>query len=177
MSKNDKQEEAYIHSRRGKWSQKGVPHKGWTCVDIEDYGSLAGTCEMCESQEIRYAHHMEHPDYDEILAVGCVCAGHMEGDLASARYRDKKMRSRIGKRKRWLTRKWKVSLKGNDWLEADGYRVVVYCKGRIWGATVSATDKSYVQHSRKRFTSSDQAKLAAFDLITKLLAKRKDNHY
>jgi hypothetical protein len=171
MPKGEEQEEKYIHSGRGKWSKKGVPHRGWACVEVEGLGELAAVCEMCESQEIRYAHHMQHPNYTDILVVGCICAGHMEGDLASAKLRDKKMRSRIGKRKRWLARKWKVSGKGNDWLEAEGYRVTVYRKGRAWGATVSATDDSYLQHSRKRYKTAAHAKLAAFDLITKILAR------
>ena len=42
------------HSRRaepdrerfgtGKWRQQGVPHRGWTCIDIEDLGEPAHTC-------------------------------------------------------------------------------------------------------------------------------------
>jgi len=40
----------------GKWSQAGVPHRGWTCVDIDDLGEPSATCEMCETQEIRYVH-------------------------------------------------------------------------------------------------------------------------
>lgn len=171
MPKNEEQEARYIHSGRGKWSEKGVPHKGWECVEVEDLGKPAAVCKMCESQAIRYAHYMQHPDYPNILIVGCVCAGHMEEDLAAAQLRDKEMRSRAGKRKRWLTRKWKVSAKGNDWLEADGYRVTVYPKGRTWGATVSANDDSYLQHNRRKYNTSKQAKLAAFDLITKLLAR------
>lgn len=59
----------------GKWSQPGVPHKGWTCLDIEDLGEPSATCEMCEAQEIRYVHHMEHPNYSGSLGCGCVCAG------------------------------------------------------------------------------------------------------
>jgi hypothetical protein len=58
----------------GKWTQAGVPHKGWTCVDIEDLGSPDHVCEMCEVQPVRYVHSMEHPNH-ETLRVGCVCAG------------------------------------------------------------------------------------------------------
>ncbi len=78
-------EERLVAAGRGKWSIAGVPHKGWTCVDIEDLGEPSAECEMCESQSIRYVHHMQHPQYANVLAVGCVCAGHMEGDLAASR--------------------------------------------------------------------------------------------
>ena len=64
-----------IKNRRGKWSQPNIPHKGWRCVDIEDSGELSSTCQMCESQQIRFIHYMEHKDYSDSLAVGCYCAG------------------------------------------------------------------------------------------------------
>lgn len=62
----------------GKWSEKGVPHKGWIVLWVEDRGSgNARPCEMCESMEVRYSWHMTHPDHEEDLAVGCGCAEHM----------------------------------------------------------------------------------------------------
>lgn len=62
-------EEDLVTSKRGKWSVAGVPHRGWTCVDIEDLGEPSIDCEMCESQTIRYVHHMSHDDYSDILQV------------------------------------------------------------------------------------------------------------
>lgn len=52
-------EEQLVANRRGKWSAAGVPHRGWHCVDIEDLGEPQAECEMCESQTIRYVHHIE----------------------------------------------------------------------------------------------------------------------
>ena len=63
---------------RGKWSTGNVPHKGWACVGVEDLGEPGQICEMCETQDIRYIHYMEHPEYSHILEVGCVCAENME---------------------------------------------------------------------------------------------------
>lgn len=163
-------EEDLVSSKRGKWSVAGVPHKGWTCVDIEDLGSPSAECEMCESQTIRYVHRMEHPDYHEVLQVGCVCAGHMEGDLAASRAREASMKTRAAKRKRWTTTAWKVSAKGNPNIKADGYRVTVYQRGGGWACTVAAVDNSNVQHSRRNLKTINEAKLAAFDHITKLLS-------
>ncbi|GMR20329.1 MAG: hypothetical protein BMS9Abin36_0924 [Gammaproteobacteria bacterium] len=161
-----------VAQRRGKWSQAGVPHKGWSCIDIEDLEEPSEVCEMCESQEIRYVHYMTHPEYPHVLGVGCICSGHMEGDLVSAKTRDAKMQSRAQKRKRWLTRAWKISAKGNDYIKADGYVVTVYPKGKNWGATIAAEVGSYVKHSRLQYRTPEQAKLAAFDVITKLLARK-----
>jgi hypothetical protein len=163
-------EEGSVRSGRGKWSQSGVPHRGWTCVDIEDLGEPSVICEMCESQEIRYVHHMEHLDYGT-LATGCVCAGHMEGDLVAARTREASMQSRTGKRKRWLSRNWKISAKGNPWLRAEGFRITVYERGGGWATTVSVEDNSAVYHARRNWPTIEQAKLAAFDHLTRLLTK------
>ncbi len=161
-------EESLVAAGRGKWSQSGVPHRGWRCVDIEDLGEPQVQCEMCESQTIRFIHHMEHPNYSEVLEVGCICAGHMEGDISAARIRETSMKNRAGRRKRWLTRKWRISAKGNPWLRADGYRITVYERGGGWAATISSEDNSSVQHSRRNYNTQDKAKLAAFDHITRL---------
>ncbi len=165
-------EEKLVASGRGKWSVAGVPHKGWQCVDIEDLGEPQVQCEMCESQTIRYVHYMEHPKYEEVLEVGCVCAGNMEGDLVAAKHRETTMKSTSSKRKRWLTRKWKVSAKGNPWLRADGYRITVYERAGGWAATVSDDEKDKVFHSRRNYKTEELAKLWVFDYITKLLAPK-----
>jgi hypothetical protein len=161
---------AAVRQRRGKWSVASVPHKGWECVGIEDLGYPDAICEMCEAQTIRYVHHMRHPQYAGALAVGCVCAGHMEADLVAAERRDNLMKSRAQKRRRWLSRRWKVSAKGNHWLAGDGFRITIHPAGARWRVTVAAIDDSYLQHAWRMYTTRDLAKLAGFDLVTKLLA-------
>ena len=66
------------HERRyGRWSEPGLPHKGWICIDVIDLGEGASKlCEMCEHADIRYVHYMAHEDYPQVLDVGCVCASH-----------------------------------------------------------------------------------------------------
>lgn len=150
----------------GKWSQPGVPHKGWSCVDIEDLGEPSATCEMCETQEIRYVHHMEHANYPQVLACGCVCAGHMEDNYEGAQQREKGMRNANSRKRRWLTRDWRISRGGNPFLNADGYNVVVYPAGsRGWNFRVKnrSTDKGVA--SRQPLITQDAAKLRAFDAI------------
>ena len=164
-------EEGYVAKGRGKWSQKGVPKKGWVCYDIEDLGEPSLTCEMCESQSIRYVHHMENDRYPESLSVGCVCAGHMEDDLVASKEREGSMRNRASKRKRWVNRKWKVSEKGNQYIESDGYRVIVRPLTGKWGVSVAKIGTDDVSHSRRSTKSGDRAKLAGFDYVTKMLAK------
>lgn len=80
------------------------------------------------------------------------------------------MRGRAAKRARWLGRAWKISVKGNPTIKADGFRVTVYVRGQGYGATIAAVDGSGVQHARRNFPTLNQAKLAAFDHITQVLA-------
>lgn len=166
-----KNEEELVSGRHGKWGVAGVPHKGWECVDIVDLGEPSQQCEMCETSIVRYVHRMEHSRYDETLDVGCVCAGHMEGDLAASRERESAMKSRAGKRKRWLSRTWRISSTGKAYVVADGYRVTVYLKGKHWGVTIAGTAKKFLKHSEKPYETINVAKLAAFDFITRKLAK------
>lgn len=79
------------------WKRDDVPHSGWKCVGVEDLGAPIGICEMCGYQIIRYAHHMEHPDYRS-LSVGCVCAGKMEGDVERAKLREREFKSKQSRR-------------------------------------------------------------------------------
>lgn len=148
----------------GKWSQAGVPHQGWRCLEVEDLGSPDAICEMCETQEIRYVHHMEHPNYEGGLGVGCVCAEHMEEDYEAPRRREAKLRNATQRRRRWLHRKWRVSVKGNPFLNTDGFNITVFRKpnGR-WGGRLEDRATGRFILSRREYLTEDQAKLAAFD--------------
>ena len=121
MSENN-----YVTKEHGKWSMPNIPHKGWACIDIEDLGEPSSVCEMCESQPIRYVHYMKHSEYEDVLRVGCICAGKMEENYSGAKIRDDFMRKRSAKRLRWINNsRWKISLKGNDWIKTDGYFIVM----------------------------------------------------
>jgi hypothetical protein len=81
----------------GKWSQAGVPHRGWTCIGVDDLEEPDHTCEMCEHAEVRYVHVMTHPDYgggEAELLVGCICAGRMEEDYQQAKEREAEFKRR-----------------------------------------------------------------------------------
>ncbi len=157
----------------GKWSQAGVPHKGWTCTSVEDLGAPDAVCEMCESQEIRYVHHMEHPDYPEALGVGCICAENMENDYEAPRRRERALRNAAQRRRRWLSRKWNVSAKGNAYLNADGLNITVFRKTPIlWGARIEDRVTGQSVTSKRRYATEDAAKLAAFDAMIFLKQER-----
>jgi hypothetical protein len=150
----------------GKWSTPGVPHKGWSCVSVEDREAPDAICEMCEVQEIRYVHHMEHPDYAETLAVGCVCAERMEDDYEAPRRRERHLRNAAQRRTRWLGRKWKTSRKGNPYINVDGMNITVFRRpDGSWGGKIADRQTDTSLTSRRRYATEDQAKLAAFDAM------------
>ena len=158
---------------QGKWSEANVPHKGWSCVNVEDLGSPSETCEMCEITEIRYVHWMTHPNYEETLHVGCVCAEHMEEDYVTPRRREQQLRNAAQRKKRWLSRHWSSSVKGNSYLNTDGFNITIFEKssGSFGGKlTNRRTGESIL--SRRTYSSEDQAKLAAFDAMIFLKNKR-----
>ena len=148
----------------GKWAQPGVPHGGWSCVDIEDVGEQNHECEMCEVMLVRYVHTMEHPDH-ETLRVGCICAGNMEQDLAGARQREADFKSRLSRRARWLIRDWRMSMAGNDYVNCEGFNVVVYPRNGRWSARVEHRATGVHRVSRLPYASADAAKLAALNVM------------
>lgn len=157
----------------GKWSQPGVPQKGWTCTYEEDLGEPAATCEMCETTEIRFVHHMEHPDYPDVLECGCICAGHMEQDLVRARSRETRMVNAARRRSKWLTRAgWQVSASGNPYINAHGYNVVVFRAGAAWRFRVQKRESDDPPLlARKDYPSQDAARLRAFDAVEWMRAR------
>src|SRR5262249_17023418 len=129
--------------------------------DEEDHA----ICEMCEVQSIRYVHVMTHPLYPD-LRCGCVCAGHMEEDYAAARQREHQFKLRQARRSRWLTRRWRCSQQGNDFLNTDGFNVVVFPRpGGVWSARVTDTRCGVTRFSQLPYTTPDAAKLAAFRVV------------
>jgi len=93
----------------GKWSDPDVPKSGWSCAYVRDLGpgkDRHKICEMCEAIHIRFVHVMRHPAGLE-LEAGCICAGHMEGNLAAARARDddrKRAAERVARREKALVK-------------------------------------------------------------------------
>lgn len=108
-------------------------------VDLRTDGESAdetdyATWQMCGNEKIRYVHIMKHPDLDENFDVGCVCAEKMSDDYDGPTRWEARLRNRATRRARWLLLKWRVSAKGNSFLNVDGRNLVVYpTKTGRWG--------------------------------------------
>lgn len=83
-----------------------LPVDGWRCLKISDLGTAVGDCDRCGKEKIRFVHHIVHPQYPSILAVGCVCAGEMLGDPEGVRRRERRMKTKPQRKQRWMRRKW-----------------------------------------------------------------------
>jgi hypothetical protein len=167
---------AELEQRRatGKWLLPGVPHRGWTCTDVEDLEEPSATCEMCEVMTIRFVHTMEHPDYPKPLGCGCVCAGHMEEDYAAAEAREREMRNRASRRARFpRLRRWHATRNGNEAIETrDRFRVIIFARDGSWSGLVEDLDTGAKVFARRRYDNPNAVKLAAFDTMSRLAAGR-----
>lgn len=150
-----------MSTSRGKWSQPEVPHKGWICCGVTDLDEPSATCQMCEEKEIRYVHHMEHPEWPERLDVGCVCAEHMEEGY-DGKAAERELRRRAARRKRFA-QPWRDT-RGHWEHRVDGERKFSVLRTR-------GGFRAYLRHGRqtlggkKLFPSVESAKLALFDFV------------
>lgn len=159
------------HVIRG-WDDPNVPKRGWTCVGTNDLEEPSGTCQM-SGTSIRYVHIMIHPRYEGEIEAGCICAGHMEGDIDAAVRRDEKMRKKSGVRRRLAARRrnfpnlknWREAPNGNMRLRKDGFLFRVFRDRGRWGSLVDTPDQSTddITWVDGRFDTPEDAKLAAFD--------------
>jgi len=148
------------------WKQQGIPHKGWTLVDVYDVredgqsedGTSYETCMMCGNEKIRYVHVVSHPDIDEEFIVGCQCAEKLTDDYENPQRREKELRNKTNRRTNFLKRKWKISTKGNEYLNIDEHHILVSKDSKTHKYTVKIDDK----WGNKRFDTPKQAKIAAF---------------
>lgn len=150
------------HTSRGKWSQAGIPHKGWTCSGVDDLEEPSIICEMCESVEIRYVHHMYHRDYPLGLQVGCVCAEHMEENYIAPRKRERLLRAIARRKGSWKRRTWRTSFNGTIFLNTEGYRLTLSQVAKNtelgWIVTVAHRRSGWEQCGQRLFASPDDAK-------------------
>ncbi len=157
------------------WRQHGVPHKGWTLVDVIDVREEGQpesetdyeTCMMCGNEKIRYVHILEHPDLNEYFRVGCTCAEKMTNDYINPERRERELRNRASRRINWTKRQWKRSKNGNYFLNIDEHHLLIYRD--------KGTNKYKVKigetFGKKTFDTLDKAKTAVFNGIEYLKEK------
>lgn len=159
--------------RNGRWVRPSLPTHGWTRVAVEAPTSGQFLCPACNAVRHGTSHLLQHPFCKETVRVDEQCAKSMQRSVKEPKTPSVSMdEDRASKRMRWLARAWKRTAEGRSTLYADGYRVVVAFSGRSWTYTVSPIQTENTSWKRVGYGSSDEAKLAAFDEITKHLVKQ-----
>lgn len=117
------------------WGQPGVSHKGWHCVDVVDLRAGGESA-------------------DETDYTTC----QMCGDYEEPKRREAKWCNRAARRTRWLQRKWRVSAKGDGFLNVDSHNLAVHMnKFKRWGYRIGS------RFSTKTYAKKEEARLALFD--------------
>jgi hypothetical protein len=149
------------------WKQQGIPHKGWTLVDVVDVRENGQseedteyeTCMMCGNEKIRYVHIVEHVELGNEFRVGCTCAEKMTNDYLNPERRERELRNRANRRINWTKKDWKRSKNGNHFLNIEEHHLLIY--------RVKNTNKYKVKidetFGKKTFDTLEKAKIAAFN--------------
>jgi hypothetical protein len=147
-----------------KWN---APLENWECIRVvdifEDDDAVSfSTCDVCGCSQVRYEHHMVHEDYFDVVKVGCICAGIMEGDILKAKERDRLMKNRSKRRKNFVKKEWQ-HMWGNTYKRT-------YKKKDLYITAIGSTYKVSVGsdvatiYKGKPIRSFFSAMYAAFDL-------------
>lgn len=161
------------------WDNKGILHKGWTCVEMIDLGEdaddmdfetrkseLYEQCQMCNQEGIRYVHIMEHPAYDGQLRVGCVCAEKMENDYSTPRERENAMKNRHYRKMNFLKRDWQSRANGYLVLKYKGkYITIMRSKFNQTEFGVAYNGEFIWHYQGRKIKDIRTAKLAAFEIF------------
>lgn len=159
------------------WKGQGIPHKGWTLVDVIDIREEGQseldtnyeTCMMCGNEKIRYVHIVIHPEVTEEFTVGCTCAEKMTNDYINPERRERELRNRANRRVNWRKKDWKISRNGNYFLNIEERHLLIYQDKKSNKYKVKIGER----FGKKTFDTLEKAKIAAFNGMEYLKEKGK----
>ena len=160
-----------------RWDKKGLPHKGWHHLGVEDLGEgISGyesipyeQCEMCGNERIRYVHILKRPDCPYELRVGCDCAEKLIEGYADLRQKERDVRNRSSRKVTFLKREWTQNWKtGNYVLRYKNEYITIMNSTYDDGFGVIYRGHSVWRYKGKKIYDFETAKLAAFDLYEDL---------
>lgn len=142
------------------WKDPDWPKDGWHLNDVIDLGEPIHECEACGSEKVRYVHVLTHASAGQCEA-GCVCAGRMIGDPDKAKSLETSVRNKSARRERWLTRRWKISGRGNQYMTLDNCNLTVFPSKYRQGQWSWSIDGTF---SKGSFPTPEAAKLDLFEV-------------
>lgn len=157
------------------WKQKGIPHKGWTLVDVidvredgqQEWETDYEVCMMCGHEKIRYVHILQHKEIEEEFRVGCTCSEKMTNDYINPLKREGELRNRANRRISWIKKEWKRSKNGNYYLTAEENHLLIYVDNRTGKYKIKIGET----FGKRFFDNVDLAKIAVFNGIEYLKSK------
>lgn len=163
---------------------RGLPLENWECVEVVDVredepDAPLETCQLCGCSRVRYLHIMSHGDTDQRLAVGCICAGVMEGDILGAKDRERQFRNRKARQRKFIAKPWEsgifdgllihkkkvVVMSRTDPVENHSNRSPDDGNGQQPGYTVYVDDQCVSEYKGRPIRDELTAKYAAFELM------------
>jgi hypothetical protein len=142
-----------------------VPREDWRCMEVADIlekhgGPREMVCEMCGVEKIRFAHVMEHDNFDEVLGVCVSCAERMTDDNVNPRRVEQGIRKKSEARDRWLAGDWYLSVRDNWVTNVEGVNMGVFpvkFQNGLWSCRIE--NKFF----KGMYPSLDEAKYALFE--------------
>ena len=86
-------------------------------------------------------------------------------EIAAEKQRERDAIDLENRRAGWLSRKWLVSAKGNEYIREDGFVLTVFKKGKGWSGSVKQPGAERPRYLSKFHGTSDSAKLALFSAM------------
>jgi hypothetical protein len=127
---------------------------------MTDLGAPLAICEHCKRETVRYLHTVQNHVTGETLEVGVVCAGHLTGDVEFAQELSDQAKLYFQRRNRWLKRKWRISEKGNRFLNWNQKNLVVFRnQSGSWGYVCDS------KFSDQKYETEAAAKMALFEAV------------
>lgn len=97
----------------------------------------------------------------------------MEGDYDRPLKRERALKNAAQRRRRWLSRKWRTSVRGNSFLNTDGMNIAVFQRRPgVWSGRITDRITESELISKRRYVTEETAKLAAFDTMIFLKEER-----
>lgn len=157
------------------WNKRGIPHKGWVCIDIldlkEEFDSAQefeyAQCEMCDKEKLRFVHVMKHPEYPDILNVGCVCAEKMAEDYINPRKMENELRKKASRRSNFKRVEWNFNRIKNTYSKKYRGEYITIKKATNGNWAVFFAGQRVWKYNGKNILSFEVAEKVAFEIFEK----------
>lgn len=159
------------------WNKRGIPHKGWFCIEVLDLKEDADStqeieyeqCEMCGNEKLRFVHIMKHPEYPDVLNVGRICAEKMSDDYINPNKMENELRKKASRRNNFKRVEWNFNITKNTYSKKYKGEYITIMKSRYgnnWGVFFAKQQKW--DYKGNKILSFELAEKVAFEMFEEL---------